>query len=119
MTMPIKHIPTERDEQIALVEYLNYMKIPHFRVPNETYTKSWNQKRLNKALGVQSGVPDLFAIVDDVLIAIELKRTKGSVTSQAQMDWIKLLQRAAIPAKICYGCEDAIKFIEKVKRGEP
>ena len=56
-------LPTEAAEQVALVHYLRAKGYRHFRVPNETYTKSWKQKATNKALGVVSGVPDLFVIV--------------------------------------------------------
>lgn len=58
--------PTEQQEQIVLIQYLNLKGIPHFRVPNETYTKSWNQKRLNKALGVKAGVPDLTTSLEEL-----------------------------------------------------
>lgn len=107
-------IPLEQEEQIALVEYLNLKNIPHFRVPNETYTKSWNQKRLNKVLGVQPGVPDLFVIFNNQMKAVELKRKKGGVTSEAQKEWIKKLNEAGVPAQVCKGCDEAIKFIEGV-----
>lgn len=107
-------VPTEQEEQIALVQYLNLKHIPHFRVPNETYTKSWNQKRLNKALGVQPGIPDLFVIFNNQMKGVELKRIKGGVTSEAQKEWIKKLNQAGIPVKVCKGCDEAIKFIEGV-----
>jgi len=105
-------VPTEQQEQIALVQYLTIRGIPHFRVPNETYTKSWNQKRLNKALGVKSGVPDLFVIYKNRMKAVELKRKKGGVTSDAQKEWIGILNEAGIPAKVCKGSDEAIAFIE-------
>jgi len=31
-------------------QWLRLNNIAHFRVPNETYTKSWSQKAKNKAL---------------------------------------------------------------------
>lgn len=55
--------PTEDQEQEAFVQWLRLKGYPHFRVPNETYTKSWSQKAKNKKLGVSSGVPDLFVAV--------------------------------------------------------
>ena len=67
-------IPTEEQEQMAFVQWLTLNNIDHFRVPNETFTRSWNQKRKNKALGVSSGVPDLFVILPkpyNRLVAIE------------------------------------------------
>lgn len=106
-------IPSEYDEQVALVQYLNLKGIPHFRVPNETYTKSWNQKRMNKALGVQPGIPDLFVIVKNQLLGIEMKRRKGGVVSEPQKKWIAILNGANVPTKVCRGYEEAIQFIEK------
>lgn len=108
-------IPTEYEEQVAFVQYLHLRNIPHFRVPSETYTKSWNQKRKNKALGVVAGVPDLFCVVNNQLIAVEMKRTKGSVTSKAQTEWLERLQQAGIPARICRGADAAIEFITEIE----
>lgn len=106
-------VPTEYEEQVALVQYLNFKSIPHFRVPNETYTNSWNQKRINKALGVQAGIPDLFVVSNGKLMAVELKRKKGGTVSEPQKMWIKILNEAGVPAKVCRGCDEAIEFIEK------
>ncbi|NCD17620.1 MAG: VRR-NUC domain-containing protein [Actinobacteria bacterium] len=108
-------VPTEDAEQQALVQYMQIRGIPHFRVPSETYTKSWSQKAKNKRLGVVKGVPDLFAIVNGKLIAIEMKRVKGSVTSPEQKKWIDLLNTAGTPARVCKGATEAIAFINEIK----
>lgn len=50
--------PYEDQEQEAFVQWLRLKGYPHFRVPNETYTKSHKQRIKNKKLGVSSGVPD-------------------------------------------------------------
>lgn len=105
-------IPTEYQEQVAFIQYLELKGYDYFRVPNETYTKSWNQKRINKALGVKAGIPDLFVIVDSNLVAVEMKRTKNSTTTASQIEWIKKLNSAGVPTKVCKGAEAAIKFIE-------
>lgn len=112
MTLPI---PTEDDEQKLVVEYCDLMGYPRFRVPNETFTKSWNQKRKNRVLGVSRGVPDLFVIVKHQLIAIEMKRLKGSVTSPQQVEWLKRLNDAGIPARVCKGAVAAIAFIQEME----
>ena len=125
--------PTEDQEQEAFVQWLRLKGYPHFRVPNETYTKSWSQKAKNKKLGVSSGVPDLFVAVpfppphliiahkdrdDEVrnktLVAIEMKRKKGGVTSENQKKWIKTLNEAGIQTVVCKGCDAAIEFIESI-----
>lgn len=107
-------IPTEEQEQMAFVQWLALKHIDHFRVPNETFTKSWNQKRKNKALGVSSGVPDLFVILPkpyNRLVAIEMKRIKGGVTSESQKIWLHKLNAARVEAVVCKGCDEAIEFI--------
>jgi hypothetical protein len=112
MTLPV---PTEDAEQRVFVQWLEHVGLPFFRVPNETYTKSWSQKAKNKALGVKPGVPDLFVFVPGkYVIAIEMKRTKGSATSQAQKDWIAVLN--TIPgcqAFIAKGADEAIAVIRQ------
>lgn len=107
-------IPTEDVEQRVFVQWLRLHNLPHFRVPNETFTKSWAQKNKNKALGVSAGVPDLFVAIPHVgLVGIEMKRTKGSVTSQAQKDWLAVLNDLpGVEAHIAKGAEEAIKIIE-------
>lgn len=111
LTLPI---PTESTEQKLLVQWLNLQGIKHFRVPNETYTKSYKQKVTNKALGVVPGVPDLFVAIPHVgLLAIEMKRIKRSVTSPAQKEWIELLNTLpGVQAFVCFGFEDARRTIE-------
>lgn len=107
-------VPTEEVEQRIFVEWLRYKQLPHFRVPNETYTKSYMQRAKNTALGVSSGVPDLFVVIPNkILIGIEMKRTKGSVISPTQKVWIETLNAAGVPTFICYGADDAIAVIEK------
>jgi len=86
--------PLETPEQIAFVDYLKILKVQKkiirfTAIPNSTYTTSWNQKRLNKAMGVCPGLPDLFIITaNHNLLYIEMKRQKGSITSPEQKEWI-------------------------------
>ncbi len=113
MTLPI---PTEDMEQRIFVQWLRLNNIAHFRVPNETYTKSWSQKAKNKALGVSPGVCDLFVALPGVgLIGIEMKRTKKSVTSNEQKQWIEVLNSCpGVQAFICRGADEAIKVVESM-----
>lgn len=131
--------PTEDQEQEVFVQWLRLKGYPHFRVPNETYTRSWSQKAKNKKLGVSSGVPDLFVVIPDQhfvygdniephnlpiqtneyrhrLVAIEMKRKKGGVTSANQKQWIKTLNEAGIQTVVCKGCGAAIEFIESITK---
>lgn len=113
--------PTEDQEQEAFVQWLRLKGYPRFRVP-----------------------PDLFVIVpadysdatmefmhygdnpvisgDGVygkshrLVAIEMKRKKGGVTSANQKQWIKTLNEAGIQTVVCKGCDAAIEFIESITK---
>lgn len=104
-------IPTEDQEQAAFVQWLRLKGYKHFRVPNETYTNSWRQKAKNKALGVVSGVPDLFVLVNGQMVAVEMKRRKGGVVSASQMEWLKALEEVGIAGRVCKGAEEAIEFV--------
>lgn len=107
-------VPTEYSEQVEFVRWLRLKGLPHWRTPNETYTKSWKQKSTNKALGVSAGIPDLFVVIPNVgLVGIEMKRLKGSVTSQAQKDWQATLNTIPnVQVHVCKGAQAAINVIE-------
>lgn len=112
-------VPTEDQEQKAFVQWLRFKGYPHFRVPNETYTKSFKQKAKNKALGVSAGVPDLFVCVPHgecyELVAVEMKRRKGGVVSAHQKEWLATLEQSNIKTTVARGCDEAMDFIERVK----
>lgn len=105
-------IPSEREEQIVLTQYLDLKGLPYFHVPNSTFTKSWKQKQLNKYMGVKPGVPDLFICVAGRMVAVELKRTKRGVISEYQRRWLDILNEHGVEAVVCKGADEAIKFIE-------
>lgn len=115
MTTPT-NIPTEYEEQVALRQYCDLRGFNYFAVPNETFTKSWNQKRRNAAKGVVKGVPDFFVVVGDKLLAIELKRLKGGVVGAEQRFWIDRLNSVGVKARVCKGAAVAIQFIEEVEK---
>ena len=50
------------------------------------------------------------------LVAIEMKRKKGGVTSANQKQWIKTLNEAGIQTVVCKGCDAAIEFIESITK---
>ena len=107
-------IPTEAEEQAVVVQYCALKGLSLFHCPNSTYTTSWKQKAHNRAMGVSAGVPDLFIIAGDKLIAIEMKRLKGGTVSPDQKIWIAKLNAAGIDARVCKGSKNAIDFIESV-----
>jgi len=112
MSLPV---PTEAQEQLVVVQYLELKGHKFTAIPNSTYTPSYNQKRKNTQQGLRAGFPDLVAIIDGNFIAIEMKRTKGSVVSQEQKEWIEALNNAGVEARICKGADEAIKFIRSLE----
>jgi len=70
----------------------------------------------NYAAGVRPGVPDFFVVTAaGHLVAIEMKRIRGSTTSDDQRAWIAALEdcRPGVVAKICRGAGEAIEFVEE------
>jgi hypothetical protein len=109
-------IPTEYEEQVAVVQYLTLKGHKHSSIPNSTWTTSFNQKRKNKAMGLNAGLPDLVTIINDNVVWIEMKRTKGGVLSQAQKDWIAALEEAGQTVWVCKGASEAIKKIQQLEK---
>ena len=107
----MEKVPTEYEEALVLVEYLRLKNHKFCHINNEVYTKSWVQKAKMMAQGTAKGFPDYLVIVNNRLIAVELKRTKNSTTSQEQKDWLTALNNALIPAIVAKGALQAIKFV--------
>lgn len=107
--------PTERQEQVRLCHWLDLNKIDYFAVPNGSY-KSKASAGLFKSEGLKSGVPDMVVFIDEHILFIEMKRTKGSKVSDMQKHWIDIINSYNYSiASICYGCDEAISFIEYCK----
>lgn len=108
------NIPLEKDEQKRLCKWLKENKIGHFATGlgvklglDVKYVASL------KSQGHYSGIPDLVVLLGNGKICfIELKRQKGGVVSEEQKKWIDYLNNNGYPAKVCKGCDEAIKFIE-------
>lgn len=110
-------IPTETQDQIALVKYLELLKaqgkiLLFSHVPQETYTKSWGVKMMNKKKGVRKGVPDLIIITDTTVLFLELKRLKGGSISPEQKQWNTHLHNKQTQAHIAKGFDQAKKIID-------
>lgn len=107
-------VPTEAQEAAVLVGYLRMKGYKFHHSPNETGSSADMRRRAIrvKREGTSKGFPDYLIIVNNQLIAIELKRLKGSTTSPEQYEWITALMKAGIPAIICKGAKDAIDFVE-------
>lgn len=99
-----------------LVAYLRIRGLAFTHIANET---GGSPEALRRAIrvkrqGVSKGFPDYLVIAGGHLLAIELKRQKGSHISQEQRDWIDLLNGVDnIQAFICKGAQEAIDIVEK------
>ena len=110
-------IPLETDEQQAVVQYLELKGLKFSSIPNSTYTKSWKQKAKNKAEGLRAGLPDLLIVLPNLLLFIEMKRTKGGVVSPVQKEWIEALNKIdGVKAIVCKGADEAIENIETITK---
>lgn len=111
-------IPTEDDEQIAFVGWLELVGLRFAHIPQSTYTKHMGVKMRNQRLGVRPGVPDLMILVpphrskdgEGHLIWVEMKRRKGGVVSKEQRDWLvafTALESPNIEAHVAKGWDEA------------
>lgn len=124
MKKPTKNelpVPSESEEQQALFEWADRLvfKYPELtllhHIPNEGKRSEFYGAKLKKE-GMKQGVPDIHLPVargEYNSLYIELKRTEGSVTTEAQKTWQKLLRKYGNAAYICYGWEEAAKCIEE------
>ncbi len=115
-----KYIPTEEQEQIAVIEWveLSQSRYPDlqwlYHVPNGGLRSKRTAARL-KAAGVKSGVPDLCLPVPRKGyhgLYIELKRIKGGRTSPDQDKWVDGLTDNGYFCEVCRGAESAIRTIK-------
>lgn len=102
------------------MQYMKLRGLKFTHVKNETGRSARGSKVRNwKAVfdyqdGVSPGFPDFVVILPDRVICIELKRTKGGVVSQSQVDWLEALNEAGMGAYVCRGADEGIALIEKL-----
>lgn len=125
-----KSVPIEDVECFEFVDWLNKY------APDVVYAHVANESRSSKRdaairgrklqrMGQKRGVWDyeLFVPIYDVdgeigtyqELRIEMKRQRGggSTVSKEQKDWKKVYESAGIPTAICYGADEAIKFVKQ------
>lgn len=108
-------IATEEQEQAALVEWLDFKKIPFFHIPNGGYRNKIEGARF-KRLGVRAGVPDIcipLARNGYHGLYIELKRRCGSLVSPPQQHWLTLLNKNGYFAVVALGFDHARRIVEE------
>ena len=118
-------IPTEDEECIAFVQWLNLHGIPCAHIANESKSSSRNAMIRGaklKRMGQSRGVWDYEVFIpirgatDEVdcyqQVKIEMKRIKNAKVSTEQKEWGSIYELAGIPCKVCYGAKEAIDFVE-------
>jgi hypothetical protein len=116
--MNAKLIPTEEQEQLALADLLNQLKLTWFHPANEGMRKPQYAAK-QKRLGLKAGIPDV--IILDVPpkfpesrgAVIELKRQKGGRLSNDQRVWLQLFQLYKWQAAVCKGIDEAIEQLRE------
>lgn len=109
----------EDHEHYVFVQWCDAMGLDVFHVPNSTWTKSIMQRTKNTLLGVRAGIPDLWVVVPGVgLLVVEMKRRKETrktnYATPAQRAWIEKLNAVpGVQATVCYGADEAIKFVKE------
>ena len=119
---PVKRIPTEHEEQAAVIQwwagYAAQHKIPEnllFAIPNGA-NKSMATAAKFKREGLRKGVPDLFLAVSRGGfhgLFVEMKRVKNSYASDDQNYFSCLLMGEGYEMYFCFGAEPAIRVIKE------
>lgn len=110
--------PSEAQEQMALVKWLDANGILFIHVMNETAGAGKKRGGMNKLMGVKKGFPDIliFPFVrtqGEAGIAIEMKAKNGKTTKE-QEKWLVSLRCRGWITRICYGAHEAIEWLEEL-----
>ena len=121
---------SESEEQKKLVQWLCLKKIFHFSVANENQQSSTNKVMAikiaskHKAMGRVSGTCDIFVLLPNIILAIEMKTAptklksgelskSRAVTSDNQKKFISDINEFDyVDSKVCYGFSDSREYIE-------
>lgn len=110
-------MPSEAEEQRAVIEWCDALKLPIFHIPNGGHRHKSVATEL-KRQGVRPGVPDLFLPIAKGNyhgLFIEMKRRDfyPYQASDKQVEWLRRLQQNGYAAFICKGADEAIACIEQ------
>ena len=118
------HHLTEHQHAELLAHWLRANNYRFHHSPNETFTKSWRQKRKNTLEGVSAGFPDYCVILKrGNCLFLELKKSRGkngglngSKITDAQKAWIDDLGNCPnVFAFVAHGFEEAKTLITQLE----
>jgi len=112
---------TEDYEQTRVVVYLRKMNVPVFAIPNGG-ARSLTEGARFKRTGVSAGVPDLMVPVGRMGkfgLFLEIKKVRGSKTSDFQRHWVTVLNNEGYRAEIVKGFDEAKKVIDDYFKEQP
>jgi len=108
---------TRRLEQAyhrTVIAHLKARGMPNlfwFHCPSGAFFGGKRQGAIMKSLGWMAGLPDLFAIHNGRVFAIELKSETGRV-SDAQLECLDRLRQAGAIVAIATGIDEALRKLE-------
>ena len=107
--------PTAEDQiHAAICQHLTIRPMPGtvwWHTPNGG-NRSASEGARFKALGVKAGFPDLCALRNGRLFALELKREDGRV-STAQSAMLRALQFAGAETAVAFGLNEALPILDR------
>lgn len=122
------NVPLEEEEQRAFVAWCHLQGIYVHHSGNEIggSIRAMKTRAIKmKQMGTSKGFPDLLVFIpirgidDEIdayqMLAIEMKRLKGSTATAEQKAWGDVFEKAGIPFRVCKGAEKAIEFVEEYR----
>ena len=112
-----KYLGAEDRDHIAIMDYVRlvYPESVVYHPPNEGKRTPFEMYKID-ILGVKSGFPDLFLFYKRKIISIEVKaenRRRKDAASDAQLEWLRILNECGIPSALCFGFNEGREFIDK------
>ena len=110
-------VPTEKQEMAMLLGWIAFqprIRDLVFHIPNE-YDGGAFKGLCRRRQGVRKGVSDLCIPLPTKShhgMFLELKRRYGAKATKEQIQWIDKMNALGYAAKICYGLDDAVEFIQ-------
>lgn len=110
------NVPLEKVEVQKLADFLRVRRIPFTHVANERVASVAFKKKL-ASMGVSAGFPDMLIFLPNLIVAIEMKRAKKSLSkvSDKQANWVETINTYDYAkAKVCYGASEAKEWLREL-----